>query len=373
MKARQCLLGMALLFVVPSVSVAGVYRDAGRFRAALGAYDLVDFDDVSLPPGAMQEISGDRYVGSHGMRIEPISPGGIWLRSTGPGNIVGNIHPSGSCRGEFRVSFEGDESPETVTGFGCWFGDVDTENMSGIWLYDAYDNYLDGGYVEAGGQGVWTFVGATGQDVAYANVIFNDVPGGVAMEDYAFGPVLAQAGTVLNFDDLPVGSTVDSNYRSKGALFSMGCVVHAYGEPGFGTNIGSPPHCLAVFEQPLRIDFVVPGTDIPGTTDNVSVWMSDNSVGSLLGVLYAYDADGLLIDHTETSTPGTREQVLHVEGEGIAYVLIRADIDGSILDSIDISVPVPEPGTLSLLAIGGLVVVGTRSPPRLQGPDVEEE
>ncbi len=177
---------------------------------------------------------------------------------------------------------------------------------------------------------------------------------------YIFDPVASQAGTVLNFDDLPVGSMVDSNYRSKGALFSIGCVVHAYGEPGFGPNVGSPPHCLAVFEQPIRIDFVVPGTEIPGTTDNVSVWMSDTEVGSLLGILDAYDADGLLLDHTEITTPGTREDVLNVEGEGIAYVLIRADIDGSVVDNIDIGIPVPEPATLSLLAVGALTLIRRR-------------
>jgi len=350
---------IVLIGLAGTLAQAGVYRDVGRFQAALGDYDIVDFDDVPLLPAPrMEEISGGRYLESHGLLIDSISYG-IWLRCEGGNNNVGNHYPGGSL-GEFHVTFSKAGLPTTIDGFGCWFGDVDTPSRSGIFLYDAQDNYLGGGYVEAGGDNVWTFLGVKTPDAAYARVVFNDVPGGVIMDDYMFSPIVAQTGTVATFDDLIAHSYVDDAYRAKGALFSPGYEVGIYGEPGIGPVVGSSPHALAVFEQPMRIDFVVPGTDIPAVTDSVSVWMSDIEVGTLLGTLVAYDENNMALASNVMDTPACMEGILEVHADDIAYVLVYADADGSSVDNVNFSVPVPEPATLGLFLLGGLALLKRR-------------
>ena len=74
---RSLVVVVVVIVLGMASAIAAVYDDEAQFLTQLGTYDLVDFNDVNVPP--MVESSGDRYLESHGILIEAVSPGGIWV------------------------------------------------------------------------------------------------------------------------------------------------------------------------------------------------------------------------------------------------------------------------------------------------------
>jgi hypothetical protein len=196
-----------------------------------------------------------------------------------------------------------------------------------------------------------------------ASVRFYADADGAIFDDVTFSAPVAGPVDLrqLTFDDLPVGSYADDAYRDLGAVFGAGSEVKAYADLPH-TYEKSPPNVMNVRGDPHRIDFVVPGQHVAGVTDFVSVWMHDTNVGTTLGVLEAYDAQGQLIGMDTLNTPPSQTGQLIVSSPGIAYVLLYADADGSQFDDITFAAPVPEPVTVGMLVVGSAVLLRRRRP-----------
>lgn len=200
----------------------------------------------------------------------------------------------------------------------------------------------------------------------------------------------ASAATVVTFDTLQHDTILTDDLLSLGLVFepiswfgtastssnplavpTVKQTGHAdLGIPaslGFGNVLSpTPPDTQFLSQGEFRVRFVQPG--------NSSVVRPVVSVGAdFIDVewfdtrMEAYDINDLLIDAVDVPS-GSDLSVYYAEvsGSGIASVVFRLGsldqtsgaTDGVVLDNL--SFVIPEPGTLSLLALGGLALIRRR-------------
>lgn len=181
----------------------------------------------------------------------------------------------------------------------------------------------------------------------------------------------AQAGAAVDFDDvdcggMPLQIAID-RYIDAGWLISTAddaAGVFLFGPSPFAHS--QPNYCYAstrpdgsIADAPIYIDFVMPGTWDRGLTDIVTFYVAD-SQEQQTGVWTAeiYGANDNLLE----SRSGTGSDVLVAftrPTKDVSYFVFTPSEDYEAIDNFahcDV-VPVPEPASLSVLAIGALGLV----------------
>ena len=189
---------------------------------------------------------------------------------------------------------------------------------------------------------------------------------------------------LLTFDEFADETVVSDQYLSLGVLFSSPSpegAPFAYGV--FGSSHTPPNYLVGEYEGniikpngeagndeialPITITFVNPlkPTEV-GLTQQVSFWEIYTNVGNVTSAK-AYDAEGTLVDQEEVTGTLGESHLLSLEySSGIHQVLVsfnasgstgtfedNAGIDGFYFSPVYL---VPEPTTLLLLGLGGLMI-----------------
>ncbi|HYD01041.1 MAG TPA: GC-type dockerin domain-anchored protein [Phycisphaerales bacterium] len=109
----------------------------------------------------------------------------------------------------------------------------------------------------------------------------------------------AMADVVIDFDEQPNLTMMSDQYRGLGVVFSGNWLVQG---PGGGTNAASGVNSVVYYDPAnqqsnysVAARFVVPGTDLPATTQSVSFTPTDASSGGTLFTIRAYNAAGFEI------------------------------------------------------------------------------
>ncbi len=190
---------------------------------------------------------------------------------------------------------------------------------------------------------------------------------GLALSVLAISGVSADA-VVIDFDDRPGRPPpfyegdpvepqyiVDDEYLGLGVLFDSGgggIAIAAAGNPVTTPNVAAAtgPGPVLAFHLPVAASFWVGGGE--GTVDRVSVVLTDTSS---MSYLQAFDVHGGLLGQAS----GSASDILRVDYPGqIHSVVIQQGpmaFDNFTFDGL-----VPEPATLSLLTLGGLLATRRR-------------
>ncbi len=121
----------------------------------------------------------------------------------------------------------------------------------------------------------------------------------------------ADSTLTISFDELPVGGlrfVPADSYMSLGVVFSRDIPIYSVAavEPDwwvqkFQAGGGTLPNVMGLSPnvdtggRTIDMVFVVPGTNIPTTTDFISALFADTEVGSTIGLFEAFDINGNLI------------------------------------------------------------------------------
>lgn len=165
---------------------------------------------------------------------------------------------------------------------------------------------------------------------------------------------------------------VGDRYRAQGVLFEPSDTLMG-GQPGFGyisptTVVGG--HFGYNPNSPIVITFVQPGTDTPTTVSAVGAFLLDGLTNESRARFY--DLDGLLLGEVLADSSKDKEQRVFLgwkdTSRGIAKVVFdNTGWDDFYLDNLTFmresappprDNPVPEPGILSLFAMGLAWVLG---------------
>lgn len=167
----------------------------------------------------------------------------------------------------------------------------------------------------------------------------------------------ANAQTVLTFDDLglPHGTIITNQYVGQGVLFSPLNGQLELQLATFPVFPGDPMGLAEIpyFESVIIVDF------LPGAT-SAGAWI-DFGIGRPGVMLEAFDGPagtGNLLGSITTTT----ESFLGLELPGIKSVRFESAPNGTsafLIDHFTFTL-VPAPGTLALLALGGLIVARCR-------------
>ena len=163
---------------------------------------------------------------------------------------------------------------------------------------------------------------------------------------------LAAVGPIT-FSEYPIGTVVDDEYASLGVLFAAGYAGNLPQIRMDGAMPGSPvvigiPYGIGDF----WMEFIQP---VESVGFDCGYW---DVVGS--GVIELYAPDNSLITVASNSITGP-ESVSYAGLGAIKKIRFdgSADPAGASLDNLTFT-PVPEPGTLLLLSLGGTAVFASR-------------
>ena len=177
---------------------------------------------------------------------------------------------------------------------------------------------------------------------------------------------VAQAGAVINFDDLPSYSKIPyDHYKAQGILLSTpGAAVWEGYDPEANTL---PNICFASWgdyvsaDAPIIVDFVLPGTTTPGVTSIVSFYLMDSEFGTG-GTWKAeiFGAGGNLLDSISGNTNDEIFIGFARPTHEIARLVFTPSEDREGIDTLAHCDVVPEPASLSILALGALGLIFRR-------------
>lgn len=163
---------------------------------------------------------------------------------------------------------------------------------------------------------------------------------------YFLSTPLLSSATLLDFEGLPDFDVVTNQYASQGVTFSNTIALTA----GLSLNeIDFPPHSgLGVVgddgNAPMEIFFTNPAQDISAwfTYATLLTLTAFDSSNTMLGAI-----NSIGLDNTGYST-----QIALGIG-GVSHLVIAGDVNGGFtMDDLSFTSTVPEPATLSLMAIG---------------------
>ncbi len=168
---------------------------------------------------------------------------------------------------------------------------------------------------------------------------------------------VANAQTVLTFDDLglPHGTIITNQYVGQGVLFSP---LNGQLELQLATSPVFPGDPMGLAEIPY-LESVIIVDFLPGAS-SAGAWIDFGGVGDGV-MLEAFDGPGgtgNLLGSISTTT----ESFLGLELPGIKSVRfekVPGGVTTFLIDNFTFTL-VPGPGTLSLLALGGLIVARRR-------------
>lgn len=190
-------------------------------------------------------------------------------------------------------------------------------------------------------------------------------------------PMIALGG-IIEGTEFPIYALIDDEFATtEGALFSsnMGFVTlrrnggtqGPLGISGTDADGYGPEFGFSAFFAPIEVTFVDPANEsTPGIVNGsiIALWGDGGGDFDLLR-LRAYDLSGDLLGTVNSS--GTTWQTISFTGSGIHRVIFdqapnALGTSDTFIDrlSFPTPVPVPEPSTIALLAIGSVVVARRR-------------
>ena len=154
----------------------------------------------------------------------------------------------------------------------------------------------------------------------------------------------------ITFNEFPIGTAVDDEYRDVGAVFSSprtGApeIVDAVAfDGGQASDYASPPNALWIPNPPLPSD-VIDVTFVDPSDGVTAAFVTQFSIAALsdsagVGGLVAFDQSGVQIDSVSSNRSGNQMEVMRVYGPEIWSVRISGITD-LVIDEVTFSVPTP--------------------------------
>jgi len=191
------------------------------------------------------------------------------------------------------------------------------------------------------------------------------------------------ASVVISFEALASGTVVSHQYQAQGVLFDGSLIVSSGStstNPVTGDNSVYFAHPTDLTDQSAQVEicFVLPGTSTPAVTDLVQWTPTDASNVNTTFIMEAYDAQGQFITSASRGVTSTglytpqEDPPVSISAPAIAKVIFRGNttpganfvIEG---DDLMFNTPTPEPTSLALAALGGLVLLRRRRRTRTRG------
>jgi hypothetical protein len=162
------------------------------------------------------------------------------------------------------------------------------------------------------------------------------------------------SASTIDFDELPcdAGYVVPHDqYRADGVLLSTdGAAIIcspsfiAQSQPNYIGGTPSLPPLTGGAMHDVIVDFVLPGTDVPGVVSSVSFWVVDSSPISQWWVVLVRDVDGNLLEVFYGLAQTHHFEISRPEAD-IAQVVFSPSTDWEGFDTLAFSEIVPVPGS----------------------------
>jgi len=156
-------------------------------------------------------------------------------------------------------------------------------------------------------------------------------------------------------------SSVGGYSGLDGAVYARGDGLASTGTMVFANNLSFDRQWYA-----NMVDGFALRADFSASADYAAIDLIGDDYGGDVGVLYAYDAGDALLDTVVSPLLGYGEVFRAQINRGsfdIAYIIAGGEPSGQHtvhLDNLSVNI-VPEPCTIGLLGLGGLILVGIRS------------
>jgi|GEM_PF-6811117 len=158
--------------------------------------------------------------------------------------------------------------------------------------------------------------------------------------------------SVINFDDLVVPGTTgmasESRYIFTGARFDFPLTIYNVdnGAPTWYTQYflpggGSGKNALVLGSENSTngITFTIPGTTQRGVIQGFYLDAFDTEVGSSIGTLKTFDANGMSLGTYTDPTPVSNHRRLQASTNGIHRIEVEVDADGGLFDNFSFPRP----------------------------------
>lgn len=202
----------------------------------------------------------------------------------------------------------------------------------------------------------------------------------------AFGVPITSFAATIDFDDAPVGALSDF-YQGLGVRFSTvtydsvtGTITPVAPHAGVAEDpslaVSDPNVLYAVTSEDdltpgqaaVLLSFVLPGTETPGVTDLVAISLdalgASDPRDDLVELFALGEGNEILAVDRAFDTEVTELRIQRSVPDIARAVILFAPAPGSTdyegYDNLEFGEPVPDPATLSLLAIGGMAVLRRR-------------
>jgi hypothetical protein len=184
----------------------------------------------------------------------------------------------------------------------------------------------------------------------------------------AFSPAIA-ANIVLNFEDLPAqfpghlsadyaGLRWDSYYDQPGGFFPYWLWGSESSNPGYSEPHSGNNYLINAFGF-SGLGFALPN---PDTSTLSGAWFTQTNTTWTTDYLRfdGYDSMGNLIEQSEWLTLSPTPRYLEANFEPVSFIRVERSgyTSGTYftMDDLTYNTPVPEPATLLLFALGGLIL-----------------